>query len=184
MRSRSHAQSVNRNLVFHLSSLCTLIQSFLLSGPSDGTSLLLCTCPLLSSSYRFSRNGSPPLVRPSFTRTSRNSNSLGVLSVQGGGISFACSEATFSMGSFTEYDHVWKLDVRGLGRDVIIGIIGIIGIICVLRAASSSTFLRAQASCQTKQSTPGVSGSARRWKVKLDLAAPGVVSDQTIDARS
>ena len=88
------------------------------------------------------------------------------------------------MGSFTEYDHVWKLDVRGLGRDVIIGIIGIIGIICVLRAASSSTFLRAQASCQTKQSTPGVSGSARRWKVKLDLAAPGVVSDQTIDARS
>ena len=86
------------------------------------------------------------------------------------------------MGSFTEYDHgftVWKLDV--LGRDVIIGIIGII---CVLRAASSSTFLRAQASCQTKQSTPGVSGSARRWKVKLDLAAPGVVSDQTIDARS
>ena len=112
--------------------------------------LCVCTCPLLSSSYRFSRNGSPPLVRPSFTRTSRNSNSLGVLSVQGGGISFACSEATFSMGSFTEYDHVWKLDVRGLGRDVIIGIIGII---CVLRAASLS-------------------------------AGPGVVSDQTIDARS
>ena len=54
------------------------------------------------------------------------------------------------MGSFTEYDHVWKLDVRGLGRDVIIGIIGII---CVLRAASLS-------------------------------AGPGVVSDQTIDARS
>ena len=98
------------------------------------------------------------------------------LSSTEGCVTFQCS--------FTEYDHgftVWKLDVRGLGRDVIIGIIGII---CVLRAASSSTFLRAQASCQTKQSTPGVSGSARRWKVKLDLAAPGVVSDQTIDARS
>ena len=43
------------------------------------------------------------------------------------------------LSSFTEYDRgftVWKLDVRGLGRDVIIGII------CVLRAASSSTFLR------------------------------------------
>ena len=96
------------------------------------------------------------------------------LSSTEGCVTFQCS--------FTEYDHgftVWKLDV--LGRDVIIGIIGII---CVLRAASSSTFLRAQASCQTKQSTPGVSGSARRWKVKLDLAAPGVVSDQTIDARS
>jgi hypothetical protein len=93
------------------------------------------------------------------------------LSSTEGCVTFQCS--------FTEYDHgftVWKLDV--LGRDVIIGII------CVLRAASSSTFLRAQASCQTKQSTPGVSGSARRWKVKLDLAAPGVVSDQTIDARS
>ena len=93
------------------------------------------------------------------------------LSSTEGCVTFQCS--------FTEYDHgftVWKLDL--LGRDVIIGII------CVLRAASSSTFLRAQASCQTKQSTPGVSGSARRWKVKLDLAAPGVVSDQTIDARS
>ena len=67
------------------------------------------------------------------------------LSSTEGCVTFQCS--------FTEYDHgftVWKLDV--LGRDVIIGII------CVLRAASSSTFLR--------------------------VTNPGVLSDQTIDARS
>ena len=64
------------------------------------------------------------------------------------------------MGSFTEYDHVWKLDVRGLGRDVIIGIIGII---CVLRAAVSGPlkhipafviYMTSHASCHTIEEMP------------------------------